>query len=373
MKWYYKQDDKEIGPITQTALNELATAGIISEETPVRGEDSTEWKAFSPSQAGPPQPPGQTAEESIEFSCPKCNASISTNASYAGRSGNCPSCGGEFVIPSANPPQTPAQKKPAKRLPLKRILLGAAALMLFIGISVAVGVRKAFHNAVADQLVQKADEVAFKSTGNQDWDRAFSLLNEAVAMGSHEAEYKLGSCYFYGRGVSQDTEQAIRLFRDAAEGGYPDAQFNLAMCYQKGTGVSRNEKEMLKWMQLAAEQDLPQAQLCLGQLYLFGRLVPQDQEKGIGLITSAANQGFAQAQYHLALSYMVGDGVPKDPVEAAKWIILAGCSGLPKEAMDTQLPGGGRALETLQSQLTEEQLNTAEQMATEWQSSRKNP
>lgn len=344
MNWYYLNEASEVvGPLSQSSLEDMANCGALADTTLVCKHGTESWITLAeclgcgPAVKTAPPPVPQ-------------RAATTDAASVAG--------------PTAAAPQAASARKPAKRSLLKWVLLGVGVFVLFIGIAVGLGVRKAYRSAMADQLVDQSDQIAFNNSGFQDWEKATSLLKEAVALGNHEAEYKLGSCYFYGRGVTQDPEQAIRLFRRAAEGGHADAQFNLAMCYQNGTGVGRDERETLKWLGLAADQNLPQAQLCLGQLYLFGESVPQDQERGIGLITNAANQGFAQAQYDLGLSYLVGDGVTEDPVQAAKWIILAKCQGL---------TASDEVIQELQSQLTGEQLDAAEQMATEWQKSAGNP
>lgn len=47
MKWFYQTDNREVGPLTETALKELTASGVINEETPVRREDSAEWQPCS--------------------------------------------------------------------------------------------------------------------------------------------------------------------------------------------------------------------------------------------------------------------------------------------------------------------------------------
>jgi RsiW-degrading membrane proteinase PrsW (M82 family) len=43
MKWFYFTEGREVGPFTETTLQELAASGVINEETPVRAEDGSEW------------------------------------------------------------------------------------------------------------------------------------------------------------------------------------------------------------------------------------------------------------------------------------------------------------------------------------------
>lgn len=47
MNWFYQTDGREIGPLTESALRELRAGGAITDETPIRSENSTEWQPFS--------------------------------------------------------------------------------------------------------------------------------------------------------------------------------------------------------------------------------------------------------------------------------------------------------------------------------------
>ncbi len=44
--WFYSQDDKTYGPFPTDTLKQMATAGVISEETLVSGGEGEEWKRF---------------------------------------------------------------------------------------------------------------------------------------------------------------------------------------------------------------------------------------------------------------------------------------------------------------------------------------
>ena len=46
MKWFYQEDEREIGPLSETALRELQHCGAVSSETLVRREDSEGWVRF---------------------------------------------------------------------------------------------------------------------------------------------------------------------------------------------------------------------------------------------------------------------------------------------------------------------------------------
>ena len=55
--------------------------------------------------------------------------------------------------------------------------------------------------------------------------------------GDADAQYNLGVCYKYGKGVEKDETEAIKWIRKAAEQGYAMAQCNLGVCYKDGTGL----------------------------------------------------------------------------------------------------------------------------------------
>lgn len=82
-------------------------------------------------------------------------------------------------------------------------------------------------------------------------------FNEAklkAQKGDPKAQFELGVCYFYGKGVSENEEEAVKWWRKAANQGLAEAQFNLARCYENGEGIQRNYAEAMKWYRKAAEQ-----------------------------------------------------------------------------------------------------------------------
>ena len=56
-------------------------------------------------------------------------------------------------------------------------------------------------------------------------------LLEQAEQGNAEAQYKLGICYFLGRGVEKDPAKAVRWFKKAAEQGHANAQLLLNIDY----------------------------------------------------------------------------------------------------------------------------------------------
>src|SRR5258706_13016366 len=65
--------------------------------------------------------------------------------------------------------------------------------------------------------------------------------------GDTDAQYHLGSAYYYGRGVPQDYAEAIRWFRKSAEQGIAKAQYALGYSYFYGQGVPQDLAEAIRW------------------------------------------------------------------------------------------------------------------------------
>ena len=78
------------------------------------------------------------------------------------------------------------------------------------------------------------------------------------------AQYEVGECYYYGKGVSKDYAEAAKWWRLAAEQGDAKAQRSLGWCYDSGEGVSWDMTEAVRWYRKAAEQGDATAQGNLG-------------------------------------------------------------------------------------------------------------
>ena len=166
------------------------------------------------------------------------------------------------------------------------------------------------------------------------------VLREAAERGDIEAQFRLGSIYYQGRGVSLDYSEALKWLRKAAERGHADAQFRLGIIYYQDRGVPLDYSEALKWLRKAAEQghvdalshELYQqatlreaaeqgdadAQFRLGSIYYEGKEMSQDYSEALKWFRKAAEQGHAGALSRLGFMYKNGYGVPQDDAMAYK-------------------------------------------------------
>ncbi|MDO4949303.1 MAG: tetratricopeptide repeat protein [Bacteroidales bacterium] len=149
---------------------------------------------------------------------------------------------------------------------------------------------------------------------------AVKWYRKVAEQGFAPAQYKLGVCYDYGKGVTQSDTEAVKWYRKAAEQGEADAQYELGWCYYEGKGVTQSDTEAVKWYRKAAEQGEADAQYELGWCYYEGKGVTQSDTEAVKWWRKAAEQGYAYAQYKLGLCYYEGKGVTQSYTEALKWL-----------------------------------------------------
>jgi hypothetical protein len=159
------------------------------------------------------------------------------------------------------------------------------------------------------------------------------LLKEAkqtrlsADQGDAKAEVRLGSMYYYGRGVPQDYAEALRWYRKAADQGDAMAQYDVGSRYYYGQGVSQDYAEALRWYRKAADQGDARAQCGLGSMYYYGQGTQQDRAEAANWYRQAADQGQAKAQYDLGYMYYYGQGVQENRAEADRWYHKAADQG----------------------------------------------
>jgi TPR repeat protein len=66
--------------------------------------------------------------------------------------------------------------------------------------------------------------------------------------------------------VEQNAYEAVRLYKLAADQGYKSAQYNLGYCYEYGKGVQKNHAEAIRLLQLAADQGSQSAKDLLAKI-----------------------------------------------------------------------------------------------------------
>lgn len=151
-----------------------------------------------------------------------------------------------------------------------------------------------------------------------DYETAVVNWKKAAEAGDAAAMNNLGVVYatVYG-----DHKTAMKHWRDAADAGYPDAMHNLGLAYDFGNGVARSDKLALFW-------------------YL-----------------KAGRKLFTKSLYRLGIKHDNGEGVSRNEVTAYMFLLLAASDGT---------PGFVRSRNQVGKHLTQNQRQTARQLAAEW-------
>lgn len=127
--------------------------------------------------------------------------------------------------------------------------------------------------------------------------------------------------------------EAVQLLKPLAEKGDSRAQFKLGTMYHLGLGVTENDQTAMEWFRKSAAQANADAQYQLGYMYTYGFGVPKSEPdpdlQAVQWYFKAALQGHAEAQYNLGLMFLAGKGVVQSHEEGIKWIRRAADLGFP--------------------------------------------
>lgn len=90
---------------------------------------------------------------------------------------------------------------------------------------------------------------------DQNYRRAFAMLQQLVAETNDRIALNfLGSAYFWGDGTERNREEGFNCYMRAAELGNPETQYKVGTCYLEGTGVTPDSVAALQWLNKAADQ-----------------------------------------------------------------------------------------------------------------------
>ncbi|MEJ2090139.1 MAG: tetratricopeptide repeat protein, partial [Gammaproteobacteria bacterium] len=134
---------------------------------------------------------------------------------------------------------------------------------------------------------------------------------------------------YHGAEIYPPTDLAASLskWRNMAEEGQAKAQYYLGICYEYGRGVRQDDAEAVRWYGKASAQGFPAAQYRLGVMYDYGWGVPTNDTEAVKWYSKAAQQGHPFALDDLAFMYVDGTGVEQDYVQAYMWLFVAVSNG----------------------------------------------
>ena len=130
--------------------------------------------------------------------------------------------------------------------------------------------------------------------------------------------------------------QAIEILTPLAKDGNQLAQYRLGTMYYNGTGVTEDEKQAIYWWKKAAASGHADSMYQLGTAFLYGshaaKIVPDPDREAAIWYFQAASAGHVEAQYHLGLLFLAGKGVVSSQSESARWLRKAAEAGHPEAA-----------------------------------------
>ena len=136
----------------------------------------------------------------------------------------------------------------------------------------------------------------------EDEKKAFDMFVkiEKETNGYHWAQYMVGACYRYSRGVGIDRKEAFEYCALSAEQGNSIAMNSVAYCYHKGEGTDKNETQAFEWLEKSAKLGDCNSMYNLAICYRRGKGgVTKDLNKAKEWFAKALAQGHTGAQTKL--------------------------------------------------------------------------
>lgn len=162
-------------------------------------------------------------------------------------------------------------------------------------------------SAIKKKRLEKEAEIAYKkgmqAKDFKQYQAAFSSFSDAATVGNAAAQYELGECYYFGKGVSTDYTKAIYWYQQAAKQGNGDAEQALGYCYHFGKGVQVDYIKAFRFFCDAARKGNKFAQNFLGAYYYNGYGTDKNIDLAIEWFKKSALQGVADSQYSLGNIY----------------------------------------------------------------------
>lgn len=154
-----------------------------------------------------------------------------------------------------------------------------------------------------------------------DYQRALEYYFKAATQNHASAIYSIGFMYYHGEGVEQNKTAAFQWFTKALNSGLKDSNlyYLIGYCYSNGTGINRDYNNAYKYYKMSADAGNLMALNNLGVLYQNGTGVEKSYHKASEMFIKAAKGGLASAQHNAAINYEHGNGVQTNLTEAIKW------------------------------------------------------
>jgi localization factor PodJL len=151
-----------------------------------------------------------------------------------------------------------------------------------------------------------------------------TALREAAAMGNASAQFVIATRYLNGeQGAPQDDAKAAYWYGRAAAQGLAPAQYRLGTLYERGKGVTRDLKSALAWYERAASLGNTKAMHNAAVLAASKDGREPDYVRAYRWFSLGAAHGLKDSQFNLAVLLERGLGTKSNPAEALFWYTVA--------------------------------------------------
>lgn len=177
-----------------------------------------------------------------------------------------------------------------------------------------------FRNIAHNVNAQYYLGLCYESDGNhQDFLESFDWFRRAAEQGNKDAQYKLGECFWQGKGVKKNLKNAFKWYHSSAEQENSSAQKILGHFYEYGIGIKKSKSDATYWYRKAAEQGDIDAIYLIGLCYEMGNGVQQSDDYAVYWYKKGAELGDPFCQTALAECYATGKGIKKNENDALFW------------------------------------------------------
>ncbi len=125
----------------------------------------------------------------------------------------------------------------------------------------------------------------------------------------------------------RDPKAAAGWFEKAAAQGLAPAQYRIGSAYEKGIGVTRNPALAMTWYGRAADAGNIKAMHNLAVMSADGSLGKSDYAKAASWFGKAAVLGVRDSQFNLAILYAKGLGIEQSLTQSYTWFAIAAAQG----------------------------------------------
>ena len=170
--------------------------------------------------------------------------------------------------------------------------------------------RKEKLKEAQDELIKMQKEILVKAAeaySKERYTEAAKYYKDAIECGLLEAEERLASMYYDGKGVPQDYTEAFNLYLKAAEKDNLQAIIKTAEMYNEGKGVTEDKTKAIEWYLKAAHKGDSKSMQIVADAYQEGTILNKDIKEARYWYEKAANRGEVAAM--LAYGKMLENGI----------------------------------------------------------------